>query len=63
MPASTAGARHGEKHAAPLAQTSAIYALGLPAVVITHGASQTADYSGDDSNVPVQVAQPKTLAK
>ena len=44
-------------------QTSAIYALGLPAVVITHDASQTADYSGDDSNVPVQVAQPKTLAK
>ena len=44
-------------------QTSAIYALGLPAVVITHGASQAADYSGDDSNVPVQVARPKTLAK
>ena len=44
-------------------QTSAIYALGLPAVVITHGASQAADYSGDDSNVPVQASGPKTLAK
>lgn len=44
-------------------QTSAIYALGLPAVVITHGASQAADYSGGDSNAATQVAEPKTLAQ
>ena len=41
-------------------QTSAIYALGLPAVVITHGASQAADYSGDDSNAATQVSEPET---
>lgn len=35
-------------------QTSAIYAFGLPAVVITHDAKQSADYSGGDKNTAVQ---------
>ena len=35
-------------------QTSAIYAFGLPAIVITHDATQTADYSGGDTNETMQ---------
>ena len=35
-------------------QTSAIYAFGLPAIVVTHDAKQTADYSGGDKNEALQ---------
>ena len=35
-------------------QTSAIYAFGLPAIVVTHDATQTADYSGGDTNETMQ---------
>lgn len=35
-------------------QTSAIYAFGLPAIVVTHDATQTADYSGGDTNETLQ---------
>ena len=35
-------------------QTSAIYAFGLPAIVVTHDAKQTADYSGGDTNEALQ---------
>ena len=35
-------------------QTSAIYAFGLPAIVVTHDATQSADYSGDDHNETMQ---------
>ena len=35
-------------------QTSAIYAFGLPAIVVTHDATQTADYSGGDTNEAIQ---------
>ena len=35
-------------------QTSAIYAFGLPAIVVTHDATQNADYSGDDTNEMLQ---------
>lgn len=38
-------------------QTSAIYAFGLPAVVITHDAKQTADYSGGDTNEATQLTE------
>lgn len=38
-------------------QTSAIYAFGLPAVVITHDAKQTADYSGGDTNETTQMTE------
>ena len=30
------------------------YAFGLPAIVITHDATQTADYSGGDTNETMQ---------
>ena len=36
-------------------QTSAIYAFGLPAIVVTHDAKQTADYSGGDKNEATQL--------
>ena len=35
-------------------QTSAIYAFGLSAIVVTHDATQNADYSGDDTNETMQ---------
>ena len=35
-------------------QTSAIYAFGLPAIVVTHDATQNADYSGGDTNETLQ---------
>ncbi len=35
-------------------QISAIYALGLPAIVVTRDATQTADYSGGDTNETMQ---------
>ena len=35
-------------------QTSAIYAFGLPAIVVTHDATQNADYSGGDTNDTIQ---------
>ena len=38
-------------------QTSAIYAFGLPAIVVTHDATQTADYSGGDVNETTQSNQ------
>ena len=38
-------------------QTSAIYAFGLPAIVVTHDATQTADYSGGDVNETMQSNQ------
>ena len=41
-------------NAARKTQTSAIYAFGLPAIVITHDATQTADYSGGDTNETMQ---------
>ena len=38
-------------------QTSAIYAFGLPAIVVTHDAKQTADYSGGDKNEATQLTE------
>ena len=42
-------------------QSSSIYAFGLPAVVITHGATQAADYAGGDSNSATQTSAPKGI--